>query len=120
MVGPVTAPLAPSAARHPLDPDPVPSTKATAVLVLGVLALLTGPLVGGLVPAVVALGLARQARADLVASCGYLTGGERLRSGEVLALVGVGLAALALVVAALAAILAAVDPIPHDFPDTVD
>jgi hypothetical protein len=117
----VIAPLAPGvAARHPLDPEPVPCTKATAVLVLGVVAVLTGPLVGGLVPAAVALGLARQARADLVAGRGYLTGGERLRLGEVMALVGAGLAVLTLVVAALAAILAAADPIPHDFPDTVD
>ena len=29
---------APSPGRHPLDPDPVASTKATAVLVLGVVA----------------------------------------------------------------------------------
>jgi hypothetical protein len=118
----VTVPLAsPVAARHPLDPDPVPSTKATAVFVLGVLALLTGPLVGGLVPALVALGLARQARADLVAACGYLTGNDQLRRGEVLAVIGAGLAALMLVVAALAAILAAADgPVPHDFPDTMD
>lgn len=117
----MTAPLAQWTARHPLDPDPVASTKATAVLVLGVVAVLLGPLVGGLVPAAVALGLARQARADLLASGGYLTGAERLRSGEVLALVGMGLAALTLVIAALAAILAAADgPLPHDFPDTVD
>ena len=115
-------PLASSvAARHPLDPEPVPSTKATAVFVLGVVALLTGPLVGGLVPAVVALGLARQARADLAAALGYLTGSEHLRRGELLAWVGVGLAALVLVIAALAAILAAADgPIPRDFPDTMD
>ena len=118
----MTAPLVPStAARHPHDPEPVACTKATAVFVLGLVALVTGPLVGGLVPAAVALGLARQARADLVAGCGYLTGGEQLRRGEVLAVVGLGLAALTLVIAALAAILAAADgPIPRDFPDTMD
>lgn len=109
------------AARHPLDPDPVPCTKATAVLVLGALAVVTGPLVGGLVPAVLALALARQARADLVAGQGYLTGAERLRNGELLALAGLALATLTLVVAAVAAIVTlASGPIPYDFPDTVD
>jgi 4-amino-4-deoxy-L-arabinose transferase-like glycosyltransferase len=118
----VTVPLAPStAARHPNDPEPVACTKATAVFVLGLVALVTGPLVGGLVPAAVALGLARQAREDLAAGGGYLTGGEHLRRGELLAWIGIGLAALALAVAALAAILAAADgPMPRDFPDTVD
>jgi hydroxylaminobenzene mutase len=117
----MTGPLTVIAARHPLDPDPVPSTKATAVFVLGVVAVITGPLVGGLVPAVIALLLARQARAELVAGGGYLTGADRLRQGEVLAVVGLALAAVSLVVAALAAVLtAAGGPIPYDFPDTVD
>jgi len=112
---------APNLARHPLDPEPVRSTKATAVLVLGVVAVGTGALVGGLVPAVVALVLARQARADLAAAGGYLTGGELVRRGEVLALIGLGLAALTLAIAAVAAMLtAAGGPLPYDFPDTVD
>lgn len=116
MTGPLTV-----AARHPLDPESVPSTKAAAVLVLGVLAVVTGPLVGGLVPAAVALALARQARADLIAGCGYLTGDERLRRGELLALIGLGFAALTLVIAAVAAVLAAANgPTPYDFPDTID
>lgn len=107
--------------RHPLDPDPVPATKATAVLVLGVVALITGPLVGGLVPAVLALALARQARADLAAGQGFLTGGELVRRGELFALIGLGLAALTLVIAAVAAMLTLAEgPIPYDFPDTVD
>jgi (hydroxyamino)benzene mutase len=118
----MTGPLAAATpARHPLDPEPVPCTKATAVLVLGVLALVTGPLVGGAVPAVVALALARQARGELADARGYLTGGERLRRGELLALIGLGLAALTLVIGAVAAILtAASGAIPYDFPDNVD
>jgi hypothetical protein len=111
---------APAPARHPLDPEPVRSTKATAVLVLGVIALVTGPLVGGMVPAVVGLTLARAARADLVAGRGYLTGAERLRRGEILALVGLGLAALTLVVAAVAAMLSMAADTTHDFPGSVD
>ena len=116
MTSPVTA-----AVRHPLDPEPVRSTKATAVLVLGVTALVTGPLVGGLVPAVVALVLARQARADLTAGRGFLTGADRLRQGELLALLGLGLAAVTLVVATVAAVLAiAHGSSGHDFPDRFD
>ena len=37
--------------RHPADPDPVPSTKARSVLVLGLVAALTGFFLGGLIPA---------------------------------------------------------------------
>ncbi|HEY7222672.1 MAG TPA: hypothetical protein VH561_03515 [Micromonosporaceae bacterium] len=107
--------------RHPLDPEPVRSTKATAVLALGVVAVLTGPLVGGIVPAVVGLVLARQARTDLLASAGFLTGGDRLRTGEILALVGLALGVVTLVVAAVAAALAmAAAAGRHDFPDTVN
>ena len=91
------------------------------MLVLGVVALVTGPLVAGAVPAAVAVALARQARADLIAGQGYLTGAQRLRQGELFALIGLGLAAVSLVVAAVAAILTvAGGPIPHDFPDTMD
>lgn len=117
----VTGPLFAVPVRHPDDPEPVRSTKAMAVLVLGVVAVVTGPLVGGIVPAAVALALARQARADLIAGRGYLVGAEQLRRGELLALIGLGLAALTLVIAAVAAMLSAADgPIPYDFPDTVD
>jgi hypothetical protein len=117
----VTSPQTTDAAvRHPLDPEPVRSTKATAVLVLGVVALVTGPLVGGIIPAVVGLSLARQARADLLAARGYLTGGDRLRLGEILALVGLGLGIVTLTVAAVAAVISIADGAGHDFPDTVD
>lgn len=110
-----------TAVRHPADPEPVSSTKATTVLVLGVVALVTGPLVGGMVPAVIALALGRQARADLVAGRGFLTGAERLRCGEILAMVGLGLAAVTLVVGALAAMISIAHGAGlHDFPDTVN
>ncbi|HET8659017.1 MAG TPA: hypothetical protein VFM55_08480 [Micromonosporaceae bacterium] len=92
-------------ARHPLDPDPAHSSKATAVLVLGVVGAVTGPLVGGLVPAVVALALARQARTDLIAGRGFLVGARRLRTGISLAWLGVVLAAAALVVAVVVGLL---------------
>jgi hydroxylaminobenzene mutase len=95
MATPVTGPPR----RHPLDPDPVPSTKAGAVLALGVAAALTGLLVGGLVPATIALLLAREARADLRDAGGFLVGNRRIRIGVALAWTGVVLAATTLVVA---------------------
>lgn len=110
-----------SLVRHPRDPEPVASTKSIAVMALGLAALVTGPLVAGVVPAVLALALARQARADLIAGQGYLTGAQRLRQGELFALIGLGLSAVGFVVAAVVAILTiAGGPIPYDFPDTMD
>jgi hypothetical protein len=118
----VTGPLVSAASvRHPADPEPVASTKANTVLALGIVALLTGPLVGGMVPAVLALALARQARTDMVASRGYLTGAARLRHGEILAMIGLGLAAVTLVVAALAAMISIAHGAgAHDFPDNMN
>jgi len=94
--------------RHPLDPDPVPSTKAAAVLVLGVMAAATGPLVGGVAPAALALLLARSARAEMRASAGFLTGTRRLRAGTVLAWTGIGLAAVTIVIGLVAGLLSMV------------
>jgi (hydroxyamino)benzene mutase len=106
------------AARHPLDPDPVRSTKAAAVLVLGVAAAVTGPMVGGIIPATLALALARQARGDLVAGRGYLTGARHLRLGLILAWAGIGLAVTALVVASVVGLVILANGTGHDFPDT--
>jgi (hydroxyamino)benzene mutase len=92
-------------ARHPLDPDPVRSTKARGVLALGIVAALTGFFLGGLVPATLALLLARQARAEQVAAAGFLTGGRALRVGVALAWVGIVLAATALVIASIIGLL---------------
>src|SRR5256885_13204629 len=74
-------PAALTGARHPLDPDPVRSTKAAAVLALGIVAALTGFFLGGLVPATLALLLARQAHREQLAAAGFLTGGRALRIG---------------------------------------
>ncbi|MFD0594684.1 hypothetical protein ACFQZ4_21565 [Catellatospora coxensis] len=54
-----------AAARDPADPEPVADTKATAAFGLGLLAAVTGLAVGGIVPATIALVLARQAREEL-------------------------------------------------------
>ncbi|HEX5598237.1 MAG TPA: hypothetical protein VFX61_19815 [Micromonosporaceae bacterium] len=111
----------PAALRHPFDPDPVRSTKARAVFVLGVVAALTGPFVGGIAPATLAMVLARQARREAYASAGYLTGADLLRRGERLAWLGILLAAAAVVVAAVIGVAQwASSPIGRDFPPTFD
>ena len=46
------------------------------------IALLTGPFVGGLVPATLALVLARQARREAYAAGGFLPGRRWIRRGE--------------------------------------
>ena len=112
-------PTAPHAAvRHPLDPEPVRSTKAAAVLALGIAAVVTGPLVGGIVPGAVGLMLARQASNDILASRGYLTGARHLHTGRIFAWVGIALAVTALVVASVVGILSLAAGAGQDFPDT--
>jgi hydroxylaminobenzene mutase len=98
-------PLAQPPSRHPLDPDPVPSTKAGAVLALGVVAALTGIMIGGLVPATVALVLAREVDTDLRGAGGFLVGNRRLRIGVALAWTGIVLALAALVVTSIVGLL---------------
>jgi (hydroxyamino)benzene mutase len=117
----VPATAGPTGSRHPLDPDPVRSTKAYAVFTLGLVSALTGPFVGGVVPATVAMLLARQARREAYASGGYLTGGTWVRRGERLAWLGIVLAATAVVAALVIGIIRLVgSPLGHDFAPSVD
>jgi hydroxylaminobenzene mutase len=88
-----------------MDPDTASSTKARAVFALGLIGLLTGPFVGGVIPATVALLLARQAARQAYDSQGFLTGSAWIRRGRRLAWAGVILALTALVVAAIAGLL---------------
>ena len=106
--------------RHPLDPDPVRSSKATAVLALGVAAVIMGPFLGGVLPAGVALVLARQTRADLRASEGFLLGGRRVRYGVTLAWTGIVLAIGVLVVGGVLGLLALAGQGGTDFAPTVN
>jgi hydroxylaminobenzene mutase len=121
--GAVTVPATagPPGSRHPLDPDPVRSTKAYAVFTLGLVSALTGPFLGGVVPATVAMLLARQARREAYASGGYLTGSAWVRRGERLAWLGIVLAATAVVAALVIGIVRLVgSPVGHDFAPSVD
>jgi (hydroxyamino)benzene mutase len=100
----VTLP-APVPTRHPLDPEPAPATKARAVFVLGLVGMITGAFVGGVIPATIALLLAREVEREQWASGGYLLGSRWVRRGRVLAWIGLVLAMAALVVACIAGLL---------------
>jgi hypothetical protein len=97
--------VAPTAIRHPMDPEPVRCSKAGAVLALGITAAITGFFLGGAIPATIALLLARSAKADMIAAGGYLTGVRMIRVGTRLAWLGIVLALTALVIAAVAGLL---------------
>jgi (hydroxyamino)benzene mutase len=110
--------VAPETIRHPLDPEPVRCSKASAVLVLGIAATLTGFFIGGLIPATIALILARSAKADMIAANGYLTGARSVRVGERLAWVGIVLAAAALVILSVYGLLHLANHGTHFAPGT--
>ncbi|MFJ6195732.1 hypothetical protein [Micromonospora sp. NPDC092111] len=114
-------PVAHPPPRHPLDPDPVRATKARAVFALGLIGALTGLFVGGVVPATVALRLARQARREAYASGGFLTGAAWLRRGERLAWTGLVLVAVGLVTLVVIGVVRLAEaPYGHDFSPNVD
>ena len=75
---------------------------------------------GGLVPATLALLLAREARRERMASAGYLTGGRSIRVGVALAWVGIVLAATALVIASIVGLLHYADSRGSDFAPNVN
>ncbi|OJF15589.1 hypothetical protein [Couchioplanes caeruleus] len=106
--------------RHPLDPDPVRSTKARAVFALGLAGLLTGPLVGGVIPATLALLLSRQVHRQQWEAGGYLTGGGWVRRGRRLAWAGIVLAITTLVIAVIAALLHLAGTAGQDFDPGTD
>ena len=107
--------------RHPMDPDPAPSSKARAIFALGLVGFLTGVLVGGVIPATVALLMSRQAARDAYAAKGYLTGSVWIRRGRRLAWTGLVLALTTVVVAVIAGLLhLAATPSGPDFAPGTD
>jgi (hydroxyamino)benzene mutase len=106
--------------RHPMDPEPTGSTKARAVFALGLVGFLFGPLVGGVIPATIALLLARQTHRQQYAAGGYLTGSAFVRRGRKLAWAGLILALTALVVAMIAGLLHVAGTSGQDFDTNTD
>ena len=107
--------------EHPLDPEPVASTKASAALVLSIVALLLTLCGGGWVPGLAALVLIRPAREEIAASAGYLTGSGALRASKVMSWIAVGLSAALAVGIAVWWLLGwgSADPL-RDYGDTVN
>jgi (hydroxyamino)benzene mutase len=117
----VTYPAAQVPTRHPMDPDPEPSSKARAVFALGLVGFLTGAFVGGVIPATIALVLSRQAARQAYAAKGYLTGSAWIRRGRRLAWAGIVLALTSLVIASIAGLLhLAGSPVGPDFSPGTD
>lgn len=111
----------PPSLRHPADPEPVRASKARAVWWLGLLAALTGPLLGGVVPATVAVLLAGQFRRRAYPAAGFLTGARLARRGELLAWTGIVLAAAALTAAVAVGVVQTVGAPPEPrFPPHID
>ena len=81
-------------------PAPATSSRATTVMVLGIVSLAAFFMLCGLgfVPAVIALAMAPGARREIAASSGRLQGEGQLRAGVVMSWVTVGLTAVGLVV----------------------
>jgi hypothetical protein len=111
LYGAAAGPAGPGAAprRHPADPEPATSSKALAVLALGIVGVVLMLCGGGLVPGVVGLVLARPARAEIGASGGFLTGGRPLRIGEVLSWVAVAVSAVVIALVVVGLLLGSVD-----------
>ncbi len=103
-----------------MDPDPLSSSKARAVFALGLVSFLTGPFVGGVIPATIALLLARQTARQAYASQGYLTGSAWIRRGRRLAWAGIVLALTSLVIASIAGLLHLATPAGPDFAPGTD
>lgn len=84
------------------------------------LAVATGLAVGGLVPATIALMLARQARADLRTGEGWRTGAGRVRWAERLAWAAIALAVISLVGLTALMVLRGARHGNQDFPPTIN
>ncbi|MEV6966350.1 hypothetical protein AB0M47_14660 [Hamadaea sp. NPDC051192] len=106
--------------RHPDDPEPIRDSKALTAYILGWIAVATGLLVGGVVPAVVALALARQARGEIADGQGWRTGDRLAVRGQLLAWIALGLAVLAVCAAVTIGVLMRSANPNHDFPPGVN
>jgi hypothetical protein len=88
--GPTWAPSA--FVLPPAQPRPRPATAASWALTASIVAVLLAPCLGGAIPAVIALGLARMAATEVATSSGWLTGAGMIRAARVLSLVALSIA----------------------------
>ncbi|WP_199034493.1 hypothetical protein [Glycomyces salinus] len=91
--------------RHPDDPEPVESTKIVASHTLAAIGLVISPFIGGAIPALLALVLARQAEAEIRDSEGFLLGGRKLARIRRLAWIAIGVSAAVVIVVLLVTVV---------------
>lgn len=106
--------------RHVDDPDPVLDSKAAAAVCLAVLGCATGILIGGAIPATLALVLARQASAELETGRGWRLGERHVLWARRLAWTALGLAGLSIAVVLAVHLLQDAGVTDRDYPPTVD
>jgi hypothetical protein len=106
--------------RHPDDPDTVRDSKAVAAFFLALFGLVSAVLVAGIVPATVALVLARQASLELEAGRGWRTGARHVIWARRLGWMGVALALLAFAVVIAVHLLQEAGLAHRDYPPNVD
>ncbi len=102
------------------DPDPVPDSKAAAAFSLAVLGLATGVLIGGVIPATIALVLARQASAELDEGAGWRLGDRQVLWARRLAWAAIALAAVAVTMAIAVALVQGAGLGDRDYPSNVN
>jgi hypothetical protein len=96
------------------------STKTVAVLVLGITAVLLMFCVGGFAPAVLALALARSARAELQDARGFLAGERMLRAGVAMSWIALATSVLIVFGAAIMALISFGGDVGPRFDPNVD
>jgi hydroxylaminobenzene mutase len=106
--------------RHSDDPDIVRDSKAVAAFCLAVLGLVTAVLVAGVVPATVALVLARQASLELEAGRGWRTGARHVIWARRLARAALAVAVLALALVVAVRLLQDAGLTDRDYPPNVN
>jgi hypothetical protein len=106
--------------RHPDDPDIVLDSKAAAALCLAVLGFATGVLVGGAIPATIALVMARQASAELQSGEGWRSGARFVLWARGLAWAAIGLAAIGVMLLLAVHVLQDVGITGRDYPENVN
>ncbi|WP_163508520.1 hypothetical protein [Fodinicola acaciae] len=73
----------------PVEPRPRPASAASWALAASVVAVALSLCVGGLIPGLIGLALARMATAEVAASGGWLTGAGMIKAARVLSLVAI-------------------------------
>jgi hypothetical protein len=111
--GATGAPAPGAALRHPQDPEERRSSKAGAVLALGIVGLFLMLCGGGLAPAIAGLVLAGPARGEIRASAGFLTGERTIKAGTLMCWIALLVSVVVVVVVVVGLLISTVGSGPH-------